>query len=220
MKLKHTMALAAMMVLTLASGALAQEAQPTATAAMAKPEKYKDWDLFCPKPQAANAPQVCEIRTVILSDKGQRLGALVVAAQVGGGGKDVIASALLPLGVDLTQQPSLSVGSSKIELKYLRCLQRGCEAITALSADQQAMLQLVGGKFRLKFGVDLPSRRAAVVVVLGLRQEDTGLIVCQIFFGGLARLLAAGRERHGLVVCDKDAQDLRALFAVDVDQLA
>jgi len=141
MKLKHTMALAAMMVLTLASSALAQEAQPTATAAMAKPEKYKDWDLFCPKPPAANAPQVCEIRTVILSDKGQRLGALVVAAQVGGGGKDVIASALLPLGVDLTQQPSLSVGSSKIELKYLRCLQRGCEAITALSADQQAALR-------------------------------------------------------------------------------
>ncbi|NJO38411.1 MAG: hypothetical protein HC871_13420, partial [Rhizobiales bacterium] len=104
----------------LTSGALAQETQPTATAAMAKPEKYKDWDLFCPKPVAANAPQVCEIRTIILSDKGQRLGALVIAAAVGGGGKEVIASALLPLGVDLTQPPSLAVGTGKpITLQYL-----------------------------------------------------------------------------------------------------
>lgn len=158
MKLKHTMALAAMMVLTLASSALAQEAQPTATAAMAKPEKYKDWDLFCPKPPAANAPQVCEIRTVILSDKGQRLGALVVAAQVGGGGKDVIASALLPLGVDLTQQPSLSVGSSKIELKYLRCLQRGCEAMTQLSAEEQTAMR-AGSTANVAVGVG-PGKKA------------------------------------------------------------
>jgi invasion protein IalB len=67
-----------------------------------------------------------------------RLRAVVAAV---GGGKEVLASALLPLGVDLTQQPSLSVGSSKIELKYLRCLKRGCEAITQLSADQQAALR-------------------------------------------------------------------------------
>ena len=137
----HTMALATVMVLALTSGSMAQEAQPTATAATAKPEKYKDWDLFCPKPAAANAPKVCEIRTIILSDKGKPLGALVVAAEVGGGGKDMIASALLPLGVDLTQAPSLSAGSSKINLQYLRCLQRGCEAITHLSADQQAALR-------------------------------------------------------------------------------
>jgi len=135
------MALATVMVLALTSGSMAQEAQPTATAATAKPEKYKDWDLFCPKPAAANAPKVCEIRTIILSDKGKPLGALVVAAEVGGGGKDMIASALLPLGVDLTQAPSLSAGSSKINLQYLRCLQRGCEAITHLTADQQAALR-------------------------------------------------------------------------------
>ena len=65
----------------------------------------------------------------------------MVAAQVGGGGKEMIASALLPLGVDLTQRPALTVGSSKIELEYLRCLKRGCEAITHLSADQQAALR-------------------------------------------------------------------------------
>jgi invasion protein IalB len=123
-------------------GATAQEAQPTTTAAtMAKPEKYKDWDLFCPKQAAANAPQVCEIRTVILSDKKKPVSVLVVAAEVGGAGKDMIASALVPLGVDLTQKPSLTVGSSKIDLQYLRCSQRGCEAMTQLSADQQAALR-------------------------------------------------------------------------------
>jgi invasion protein IalB len=137
MTVKHTMALAMTMVLALASGALAQSAQTTANAP--KPEKFKDWDLFCPKPPAANAPQVCEMRTVILSDKKQPLGALVVAAQVGG--TEVIASALLPLGVDLTHQPSLTAGSTKIGLTYLRCLKRGCEAITNLSVDQQAALR-------------------------------------------------------------------------------
>ena len=133
--------LAMLMSVATGLGALAQEAQPTATASTVKPEKYKDWDLFCPKPPAANAPKVCEIRTVIVSDKGQRLGALVVAAQVGGDAKEMLASALLPLGVDLTQQPSLSVGSATIELQYLRCLQRGCEAMTKLTADQQAALR-------------------------------------------------------------------------------
>jgi invasion protein IalB len=150
MKFMHIMALAAMVALALTSGALAQSAQPAANTP--KPEKYKDWDLFCPKPQAANAPQVCEMRTIILSDKGQRLGALVVAAQVGGGGKEVVASALLPLGVDLTQPPSLTVGSSKIDLQYLRCLQRGCEAITQLSADQQAALR-AGSSAKVAVGV-------------------------------------------------------------------
>jgi invasion protein IalB len=158
MKFKQTMALATLTFLAVASSALAQEAQPTATAAMAKPEKYKDWDLFCPKPVAANAPQVCEMRTVILSDKGQRLGVLVVAAQVGGGGQEVIASALLPLGVDLTQQPSLTVGSSTIDLQFLRCLQRGCEAITQLSADQQAALR-AGSSAKVAVGIG-PGKKA------------------------------------------------------------
>jgi invasion protein IalB len=136
MTVKHTTVLATMMILALAPGALAQSTQPAANAP--KPEKYKDWDLFCPQP-AANVPQVCEMRTIILSDKKQPLGALVVAAQVGN--KEVIASALLPLGVDLTQPPSLTVGSAKIGLKYLRCLKRGCEAMAPISDDQQAALR-------------------------------------------------------------------------------
>ena len=136
MTFRFTMALAAMSLLALSSGALAQNAQTTATAP--KPEKFKDWDLFCPQPPG-NVPQVCEMRTIILSDKKQPLGALVIAAQVGG--KEVIASALLPLGVDLQQQPSLTVGAAKIGLKYLRCLKRGCEAMSPLSADQQAALR-------------------------------------------------------------------------------
>jgi invasion protein IalB len=148
MTLKHTTALATMIVLALASGARAQDTQATANAP--KPEKYKDWDLFCPKPPAADAPQVCEMRTLILSDKGQGVGALVVAAQVGG--KEVIASALVPLGVDLTQQPSLTAGPNKIELQYLRCRQRGCEAMTQLSEDQQAALR-AGSTAKVAVGV-------------------------------------------------------------------
>jgi len=164
MKFMQSVALATLTSLALASGALtsrtlAQEAQPTATVSMAKPEKYKDWDLFCPKPAAANAPQVCEIRTIILSDKGQRLGALVVAAQAGGGGEEVIASALLPLGVDLSQQPLLAVGTSKpIGLQYLRCLQRGCEAMTQLTADQQAALR-AGNSAKVAVGIG-PGKKA------------------------------------------------------------
>ena len=159
MMFKQTVALATLTFLAVATNAVAQEAQPTATAAMAKPEKYKDWDLFCPKPAAANAPQVCEIRTIILSDKRQPLGALVVAAQVGGGGKEVIASALLPLGVDLTQPPSLAVGADKpIALQYLRCLQRGCEALTQLTAEQQVALR-GGSSAKVAVGVG-PGKKA------------------------------------------------------------
>ena len=163
MKFKQTVALATLTFLAVASGALisgalAQETQPTATAAMAKPEKYKDWDLFCPKAAAANASQVCEIRSIILSDKKKPLGALVVAAQVGGG-KEMIASALLPLGVDLTQAPSLAAGSSKpIALQYLRCLQRGCEAMTQLSVEQQAALR-AGDSAQVAVGVG-PGKKA------------------------------------------------------------
>ena len=156
MKFTQTVALATLAFLAVASGALAQSAQSTANTP--KPEKYKDWDLFCPKPAAANAPQVCEIRTIILSDKGQRLGALVVAAQVGGG-KEVIASALLPLGVDLTQPPSLAVGPDKpITLQYLRCLQRGCEAMTQLTAEQQTALR-AGSSAKVAVGVG-PGKKA------------------------------------------------------------
>lgn len=141
MKFMHTITLALLMTVATGFGTLAQETEPTAAAATAKPEKYKDWDLFCPKPAAANAPKLCEIRTIILSDKGKPLGALVVGAEVGGGGQDMVVSALLPLGVDLTQQPSLTAGSSKIDLQYLRCSRQGCEAIAHLSADQQTALR-------------------------------------------------------------------------------
>ena len=154
--------LALLMSVAAGFGALAQEAQPTqptnTAATMAKPEKYKDWDLFCPKQAAANAPKVCEIRTIILSDKGKPLGALVVAAEVGSGGKEMITSALLPLGVDLTQQPSLSVGSSKIALQYLRCLQRGCEAMTQLSAEEQTAMR-AGSTANVAVGVG-PGKKA------------------------------------------------------------
>jgi invasion protein IalB len=150
MKFVHTMALATMMVLAVTSGAVAQSTQPAANTP--KPEKYKDWDLFCPKPVAANAPQVCQIRTVILSSEKKPLGVLLVAAEVGVGTKEMIASVLLPLGTDLTQQPSLTAGSSKIDLQYVRCQQRGCEAMGNLSADQQAALR-AGSSAKVTVGV-------------------------------------------------------------------
>ena len=150
MKFVHTMALATMMVLAVTSGAVAQSTQPAANTP--KPEKYKDWDLFCPKPVAANAPQVCQIRTVILSSEKKPLGVLLVAAEVGVGTKEMIASVLLPLGTDPTQQPSLTAGSSKIDLQYVRCQQRGCEAMGNLSADQQAALR-AGSSAKVTVGV-------------------------------------------------------------------
>ena len=158
MMFKQIVALATLTFLAVASGALAQEAQPAATAPMAKPEKYKDWDLFCPKPPAANLPMVCEIRTVILSDEKKPLGILVVAAEAGGAGKEMITSVLVPLGVDLTQQPSLTVGSSNIDLQYLRCKQRGCEAMTQLTAAQQAALR-AGSSAKVAVGVG-PGKKA------------------------------------------------------------
>ena len=173
MNFQRTMALAALMLLTFGSGAIGQEAQPSTNAPSAKPEKFKDWDLFCPKPKSADAPQLCEIRTVLVSDKGQRLGALVVAtiAEPGGASGQVIASALVPLGVDLTSQPTLAVGESQpIALKYLRCLQRGCEAMTQLSADQQATLRAgttanvavgIGGEKKATFEFSLAGFTAA-----------------------------------------------------------
>ena len=150
MKFVHTMALATMMVLAVTSGAVAQSTQPAANTP--KPEKYKDWDLFCPKPVAANAPQVCQIRTVILSSEKKPLGVLLVAAEVGVGTKEMIASVLLPLGTDLTQQPSLTAGSSKIDLQYVPCQKRGCVAMGNPSADQQAALR-AGSSAKVTVGV-------------------------------------------------------------------
>jgi invasion protein IalB len=111
----QSMVLAALMMAAVGSGAAAQEAQPPADAPPVKPEKFKDWDLFCLEPKTANAPRVCEIRTVIASDKGQRLGVLVVATvdEPGDEAGQMIASALVPLGVDLTAEPTLAVGADQ-----------------------------------------------------------------------------------------------------------
>jgi invasion protein IalB len=157
MKFKRIAALAALMFLALGSGApvpvqeaLAQEAEPTANASAVKPEKFKDWDLFCPEAKAG-APRVCQIRTVIVSKEGKGIGALVVASNAGG--EQVIASALVPLGVDLTAQPTLAVGEGQpIALKFLRCLQRGCEAMAQLSDSQQAALR-AGSIARVVLGI-------------------------------------------------------------------
>lgn len=139
----RNMAVAALMTVAIGSGAAAQEAEQPANAPPVKPEKFKDWDLFCPERNTASAPRVCEMRTIIVSKEGQRLGALAVASiPAPGGSAQVIASALLPLGVDLTSEPRLLVGEGKpIALTFLRCLQRGCEAATPLATDQQASLR-------------------------------------------------------------------------------
>jgi invasion protein IalB len=155
MRFKRIMELTTLTFLALGSGALVQEAwpqeaEPTANAPVVKPEKFKDWDLFCPPPQAG-APRVCQIRTVIVSKEGKGIGALVVASNAGG--EQVIASALVPLGVDLTAQPTLAVGESQpIALKFLRCLQRGCEAMAQLSDSQQEALR-AGSIARVVLGI-------------------------------------------------------------------
>jgi invasion protein IalB len=173
MNFHRNMALATLMIVAIGSGAMAQEAQPSAETPSVKPEKFKDWDLFCPEPKAANAPRMCEIRTIIVSDKGQRLGALAVATitEPGGAKGQMIASALVPLGVDLTSQPTLAVGEGQpIALKFLRCLQRGCEAVTPLSESQQAALRAgtlakvavgIGGEKKATFEFSLAGFTAA-----------------------------------------------------------
>jgi invasion protein IalB len=147
MNLWKTLALAAAAA-TFNASASAQETQqaPATTAAptAAKPEDFKDWKLYCPQPKAANEPRVCEIRTVILSKDGKPLGALVVAAVPEEKTKEmqVMTSALVPLGVDLMIEPAFKVDDGKLmPLRYLRCLQRGCEAAAALPAEQQSAMR-------------------------------------------------------------------------------
>jgi invasion protein IalB len=124
-------------LLGLSSAALAQATQPAQPAAQA--EAIKDWELFCPEPKPKDKPRVCEIRTVIKSKEGGRLGALAVAAspEPGSAAEPMIVTALLPLGVDLTLQPALKVGEGQaLPLQFRRCMQRGCEAVALLQGDQ------------------------------------------------------------------------------------
>ena len=54
----------------------------------------------------------------------------------------MIATALLPLGVDLTLNPTLRVGDgAPLPLQFRRCLQRGCEAVAAIGADHLTALR-------------------------------------------------------------------------------
>lgn len=120
---------------------------PAAVAQTATPdgvEAFKDWELFCPEQKPKDKPRVCEIRTVIKNKDGGRLGALAVAVspEPGKSGENMIATALLPLGVDLTMVPGLKVGENEpMALQFRRCLQRGCEAVGVLGAEQQAALR-------------------------------------------------------------------------------
>ena len=172
MDFQRSMAVAIVMIVGLGTGAIAQEGESAPGAPAGKGEKYKDWTLICSEP-TGNAPQVCEIGTVLVSDKGQRLGALAVAsiAEPGGAGGRMIASALVPLGVDLRSQPTLTVGAGQpMALKFLRCLERGCEASAPLSGDQQAALRAgstakvavaVGGDKKATFDFSLSGFSAA-----------------------------------------------------------
>src|SRR5881394_565970 len=126
----RTMALAAAFAVTFGAGAYAQEAQPapgttTTPATAVKPVTFNDWALFCPQPKSASEVRICEIRTIITGKDGRHLGALAVAAieEPKTRQSQVIASALLPLGVDLTAEALLKVDEGKpMPLKYLRCL--------------------------------------------------------------------------------------------------
>jgi len=135
-------------VLALAEGraASAQATQPAAPPPNGAPgaEAFKDWELFCPEPKPKDKPRVCEIRTVIKTKEGGRLGALAVAAdpEPGSASDPMIATALLPLGVDLTLAPALKVGEGQaMPLQFRRCMQRGCEAVALLQGDQLSALR-------------------------------------------------------------------------------
>jgi len=150
------MALAALAVLMIGTGASAQETQQSPAAPpAAKPVGFQDWELFCPEPAPAVEVKVCEIRTIMTGEDGRNVGALVVAAvtQTKTNSSEIIASALVPLGVDLTIDPALRIDEGQpVELNFVRCLQRGCEAMRPLSAEQQASMQ-AGSKAKLAVGV-------------------------------------------------------------------
>jgi invasion protein IalB len=158
MNLNKAMILAALATLAISTGAQAQaqsqDPQQTPLAA-AKPESFQDWQMFCPEPTGSVKTRVCEIRTVATGKDGRKLGAFAVAAitEIETKKSEIIASALVPLGVDLREDPALKIDEGQpMGLKYVRCLQRGCEAMTPLSADQQASMQS-GTKARVAVGV-------------------------------------------------------------------
>ncbi len=133
------LAIAALLSAGIDGRAAAQETQPAAAATA-----FKDWELFCPEPKPKDKPRVCEIRTVIKGKEGARLGALAIAAnpEPGSASEPMIATALLPLGVDLTLAPALKVGEgAATALQFRRCMQRGCEAVALLGGDQLAALR-------------------------------------------------------------------------------
>ncbi len=132
--------LAAGAVTVWAVAAGAQEAQSPGVA----PEKFKAWELLCPQSMAKDKPRICEVRTFITSNEGVRLGALAIALNPDPGAQEMpmIATALLPLGVDLTLMPTLQVGEGKpLPLQFRRCLQRGCEAVAAVGAEHLTVLR-------------------------------------------------------------------------------
>jgi invasion protein IalB len=117
-----------------------------AQSAPAAAERFKDWELFCPAPNPTDKPRVCEVRTVITGKEGARLGALAIALnpEPGAPERPMIATALLPLGVDLKIAPAMKVGENKpLLLEFHRCLQRGCEAVAAI--DGEALWALRAG---------------------------------------------------------------------------
>lgn len=154
MNLNKAMVLAAFATLAIGTGAQAQDPQQTPLAA-AKPETFQDWQLFCPEPDASAKTRVCEIRTVSTGKDGRKLGALAVAAltELETKQSEIIVSALVPLGVDLRAQPAVKIDEGEaMGLNFVRCLQRGCEAMMPLSAEQQAAMQS-GTKARVAVGV-------------------------------------------------------------------
>jgi len=183
---KTAIVLAALATLTIGTGARAQESQqtPAATAApMAKPENFHDWQLFCPEPKTAAETRVCEIRTLMTGKDGRKLGALAVAAiiQTQTKNSEIIASALVPLGVDLRTGPALKIDEgTPVELNFVRCLQRGCEAMMPLSAEQQASMQ--------------SGTKAMVAVGVGASEKA----VLEFSLNGFTAALAALKERTGI----------------------
>ncbi|MGH6893741.1 MAG: invasion associated locus B family protein [Dongiaceae bacterium] len=118
------------------------QSAPTATPATA--ERFKDWELFCPQPKPKDKPRICEVRTIIIGKEGARLGALAIALNPEPGAKELpmIATALLPLGVDLTRAPTLRVGEgTPLPLQFRRCLQRGCEAVALIDTEHLTVLR-------------------------------------------------------------------------------